>query len=963
MKKKLPIIQTVLASLALVILIAVNVVLPQFFDLINAVVCGTYSAATDAEIALALEKGAELADDIQEEGTVLVANNGALPLKKTAGKVNVLGWSSTQWIYGGSGSGRCLSMKQDFLDALAAEGIETNGELTEFYRYFLDNRPFYSNSVGSLNSYYTEFSRLYEPALSSYPDGLLERAKEFSDTAIVVLSRVCGESNDCPRVQYRQNRKGGEIITDEARTYLEISPEEEALIKYAAESFETTVVVVNSTNAMELGFAETVPGLDACVIAGGTGEASADSLVRVLYGDVCPSGRTVDTYAYDFSTSAAYANCGVEGEGKYTNGEGKYPFGAHSANVGRANEKVDAVRYVDYVEGIYVGYRWYETADAEGYWDGAGGYGKIVQYPFGFGLSYTTFSWETAGEPVVNSEGAEISVRVTNTGSVSGKDVVQLYWTPPYDGGIEKSAVNLADFAKTKLLAPGESEVLKLKADAYSMASYDYSDANANGFKRYELESGTYALSVRRNAHEKGIAEDVPFIVAATVIFENDPVTGSAVENRFTGDKAEDCGVSIDGSNSGADITFLSRKDFAGTFQSERKPDRAMTDNVAEWNLYDAEKADARIRESDAPVTTGKSGKMIVYEPGSGINELGMKLGSDYDAPEWEDLLDLLTRDQLENLVYHYYLSPNLELPQIGKYKPYEADGPTQIGSFNAARTGTGFPCPTVIAQTWSKELASAFGRQVGLEAADLGFDGWYAPGINLHRTPFSGRNYEYYSEDPVRSGKLCERVVSGAHARGVYCCVKHLVANDQDGNRDSLYTWLTEQALRELYLKPFEIAVKGGLTGIMTSYNRLGAVWAGGSEALIRGVVRNEWGFKGAVLTDYADHPEYDSTDQCIRAGGDQVLFGYGGNVSFRFETESNTFMQALRSAAKNSVYIWLNALYKNRTGGLEPRHLRVDAGGWLLPVLIVLDVLAFAGLAVWGFFIVKRFPAGKKE
>ena len=960
------------------ILIAAHIVLSMFFDLLAALVHGTFSTATDVEIAEMLETGTSLAEEIEGEGIVLVQNNDdVLPLEKTVKSVNVFGWSSTQWVYGGSGSGRVVHLDTGFLEALKEAGIDYNVELTNMYKKFNPERPFFNNTVGSLNSYNYEFSRLYEPSVNNakyYTDTLLNNAKEFSDTAIVTLGRVSGESNDSPKTQYKQVEKDGDIVTDTKRTYLEISTEEEELLKYVGENYENVIVLINSTNTMELGFLETIDGLDAALIVGGTGTDAATAIVKVLYGDITPSGKTVDTYSYEFETNATYANAGEEGEGAYTNSaEGMYPYNIKNANVGDPSALYESVYYADYVENIYVGYKWFETADVEGYWDNVknvygNGYEGVVQYPFGYGLSYTQFTSEIVnvtpdkGAKLTKSDEITVTVKVTNTGNVKGKEVVQLYYTAPYTaGGIEKSAVELCAFGKTGEILPGNSETVTLTFRVYDMASYDAYDKNQNGFTGYEVESGIYTISARSDAHT--VLDSVIYEVAGDGIrYENDPDTNHPVVNRFTGENAED-GVSLDGSDSKGNIKWLTRADFENTFPKTKAEDRAMTDNVKAYNLYTEEMAEAWKDDSAKEVIMGQDNGMVVYDE-NGITELGKKLGRDYNDTNWEKLLDQLTLSEMEELFAHYYVSPNADIPSIGKYKAFEADGPTMIGSFNAPRYGTGFPMPTVLAQTWSTSLAAAFGSHVGLEAANLGYDGWYAPGINLHRSPFGGRNYEYYSEDAFMSGALCREAVNSALDRGIYCYVKHFVAYDQDANRDSLYVWMTEQALRETYLKPFEMAVKAGATGLMSSYNRIGAMWTGGSAALNKSVLRGEWQFKGAVLSDFCDHPEYVSSDQMLRAGGDQILFAFGGDVSFRYETSSNSYRQEIRRAAKNSIYIWLNALTRNadkaEAGEIAARHLRRD-GGWLRPVLIVADVAAWLGLLVWLFKILR--PSKNKQ
>ncbi|MCM1440536.1 MAG: glycoside hydrolase family 3 C-terminal domain-containing protein [Roseburia sp.] len=920
--------------------------------------------------------GEDLALRIEEEGIVLLQNkDDTLPLSKDVKQVNVFGWSSTQWINGGSGSGQCLTFTTDFLTALKDYGVSCNEDLTKMYKDFLGERPY--ASAGALNSRPEEFSRLYEPSVSDgnyYTQALLDGAKEFSDTAIVVLSRITGESNDAPTVQYKQTTKGGEIVEDASRTYLDLSTEEEELLAYVGANYESVIVLLNTTNAMALGPIETIPGVDAALLVGGTGDNAAKAIPEVLFGDVDPSGRVTDTYAYDFRTAASFANIGKDGTGAYTNGEGLYPYdGTTNGNLGvSGGEPYTQVSYVDYVEGIYVGYKWYETADAEGYWDGVSndygrGYEGVVQYPFGYGLSYTGFSWEvvSASSGALDQNGTvDVTVKVTNTGAAAGKDVVQLYYAAPYTpGGIEKSAKVLGDFAKTKLLQPGESDEVTLTLDVYDMASYDCYDANNNGFQGYELDAGDYTFYVSRNAHES--VDEFTCTLSSGVKYENDPVTGAAVGNVFTGPDAVD-GVSLDGSDTDANITYLTRADFKGTFPTQRTPARALTDNAKALNLFTAEMAEAWIDPNAAPITTGAKNGLSVTNSDGSISDLGLRLGADYDDPQWEALLDQMTIDEMMNLTLHGYVHTS-DVPSIGKPRTLDLDGPTQVASFAAwlGAAGTGFPNPVTLAQTFNKELMHEFGLMNGAQARQLGVNGLYAPAANMHRTPFGARNYEYYSEDSYLSGVCATLTVKGELEAGTFVYVKHFICDDADAYiyRDSIYTWMTEQTLREIYLSPFRMMVQeGGCTGLMSSYNRIGAVWAGGSEALLRSVLRDEWGFKGTVLTDYADHHAFMNGDHMIRMGGDLWMDGWLSDGAYDYETSSNSFQQALRQASKHIIYMTLNAEVTRAdyaAGGGESLFItqaNESLNQWLT-ALIVFDVVVIAAEAA--FFLLRAKKA----
>lgn len=935
------------------------------------------------------EAGEKLAKQIEEEGIVMVKNdNNVLPLnKKEDKKVNVFGWSASHWIPGGSGSGRVvdnssgnsLFAKTGLLEALNAEGVETNEDLNAFYRKYANERPGYRD--GTLNTYDYQYSRIIEPKISEYEDNLLEDAEGFSDTAIVVLGRITGESNDAPKVQYKG--KGTTGSPDDAeKTYLDASSEELELLEYVAGTYKKVIVVVNSTNTMNLQFLDMIQGLDSCLVVGGSGINAATGIVSVLYGDTNPSGKLTDTYAYEFSSNPTFVNSGSDGTSFYTNGSGLYPADNRTTNPNVGNSpKYQGVSYLDYTEGIYVGYKWYETADHEGYWDDVDnefgkGYEGVVQYPFGYGLSYTSFSWEVVDlseqldSGLKKDQDVSITVRVKNTGEVAGKDVVELYYTAPYiKDEIEKSYVSLVGFGKTQLLEPGKFEDITITFNVQDLASYDYSDANSDGNTGYELDSGEYQFKLMTDSHNvkevvtsaasKASSGIISYNVPNKVQYRTDKDSKLDVDNKFTGEEAID-GVGIDGEDSGANIIYLSRADFKGTFPIEKEAARSMTDNVKALNKYTSEMARSDIDTADPDVTMGAKNDLKVYDSSTKeLTELGERLGADFDDPEWEDLLDQLTENEMKNLTLHGYTKTS-KVDSIGKPELRDVDGPNQIGSFNVSNAGTGFPNATVMAQTWSKELAYSFGLALGAETRTLGYSGWYGPGINIHRSPFGGRNYEYFSEDSYLTGVMAAEEIRGSRNQGVYCYLKHLICYEQESARDGIYVWLTEQALREIYLKPFRTTIfEGKANGIMTSYNRLGAVWAGGSKGLITGVLRDEWNFHGSVLTDYADHQDFMNGDQALRAGGDIWMDGYQNNGTYKMETTSNTFKNHLRRASKNIIYSWLNAIVANKN--YDPENDKVsfvigEAGepnDWWVGTLIGVSSAIGVGLAVWAVLL----------
>ncbi len=978
------IVLRVLLVLFVLIVIVANVAYYVFRKTID-YYAGDVIETTGVKQEAVLDKGRELAIHEQREGTVLLRNqDGTLPLPAEVTQVNVFGWASTDWVCAGSGSGGLSCAGQSIYEALKEDNIGYNESLMNMYEKFQNKRP--GMDAGALFSDVDQFFQLFEPAIddrSLYTQDLLDEAKAFSDTALVVLGRENGESLDAPRYQYKRSHAGNDFEYDKSRGYLELSTEEEALLKYVGENYQRVVVLVNSTNVMELGQLETVPGVDACLLCGATGQYGAGAIPQLLWGDMSPSGRTADTFAYAFETAPSYVNSGLAGQGTWANADGMYPAdGTTNPNV-VPNVPYDGVKYVDYAEGIYVGYRWYETADAEGFWSGVSnehgqGYDGVVQYPFGYGLSYTSFDWEVSDWSPRRLAGADrdtmvgCEVVVTNTGSCAGTDVVQLYYTPPYERGkTEKPAVSLAAFAKTATIAPGESQTVKLEIALDDMASFDATDADGDGHVGYELDAGDYVLSLRRNAHTIADCDraTMTYTLSEQLSMDTDRITKSEVRPRFTGPNCDD-GIASDGSDANCNFTKLSRADFAATMPTGPVEGRQMTDECRGLNLYqepDAQaddnalsmrltragadvtppaEADQKARETAATAqtpaaTTGSAGDTAADESHGGaqmtpadpadmasdpvalpdnvtlsekgrLTDHGITLGRNYHSALWDVLLGQLTDDDMKDLVLHGYMGTG-RLDSIGKPPLKDLDGPAQVGGFRQLTYGTGFSALSVLSQTWDQLLARDVGYAMGNEAAYLGVDGIYAPSSNIHRSPLGGRNYEYLSEDPHLSGLMSSEVVAGSLNAGTYCFIKHLICNDQDTSRDGLYTFVGEQALREIYLSPFRGMVRAGASGMMTSYNRIGAVWCGGSTALIQGVLRGEWGFHGAVVTDYADHHQYMCADEELRHGGSLFMDGVMGNGAIKFNPDSEAVHLQLRRATKEVLYTWLNARVRN--------------------------------------------------
>ncbi len=802
----------------------------------------TGKAATEsAELLTVAEATAQslaMAESLEAEGVVLLRNeNGALPLASGT-KVNLFGYGSVDPIYGGTGSGSGdTSANVDVVKGLQNAGLVVNEELVKFYKNSGVSRAKQGGYTGS------NFTPAEVPA-EKYTDAVLQQAKDFSDTAILVLSRIGGEGGDLPQDMYA----AGYSKTDDGRHYLELTQDEEdlfALVK--AQGFKKLIVLINASNAMELGFLE--DGVDACLWIGSPGAVGFNAVGRALTGEVNPSGRLVDTYAYDLSAAPAFWNAG------------SFTYGNLSSR-----------HYVEYAEGIYVGYRYYETAAADGFLD----YESTVQYPFGYGLSYTSF--EQSIESYTDGNGViAMQVKVTNTGTVAGKDAVQVYYTAPYtQGGIEKAHVVLAGFAKTKPLDPGESETVTVAFKAEDMASFD-----AFGAGCYVLEAGDYEIKLMRNAHE--VIDSRTHTVGETVAYGD----GNARSSDKTAAVAHFADV-----QDGQITVYVSRSDWAGTTPTARMDGKTASDAVVKAF---SEKAPYAVYDGDAAIVYADNG--LVLEDLAGLS---------WDDPKWELLLQQLSDEDMATMILNGGWSTPA-VASVGKPATSDLDGPAGINSLVSSLRGVSFPSEAVIGSTWNTALVEEFGRVFAQEALANGVVGLYAPGMNIHRTPFSGRNFEYYSEDGLLSGKLGAAQVQGAASQGVYMYAKHFVLNDQESNRLALSVWCNEQAMRELYLKPFEITVKEGqTTAIMSSYSYLGTTWAGGSKALITDVLRGEWGFTGMVVTDSAmANTSWMDPNLAVRAGNDMMLCLMGASI----DSSNNTARQAMRAACHNILYTQANS------------------------------------------------------
>lgn len=951
-------------------LIAGNVACFANKNLITSYLCG-YGFDDDGQNSKeARESGNELAKDVEASGAVLLKNNNkVLPLANK--KVNVFGWSGSDAGFMPQGTGSGTGSRNDlvtFLGGLKEAGVEYNDNLAKAYNDLGWNRVSGGSYVIEAHGQkYKDFYGVAEAPESFYTDSLMTDAVNYSNTAIVVIGRMMGEGNDFSKVQYiSENSKqlSGDDGEDPTRKTQQLSEREEYMIQKVTENFENVIVVTNNGNPLELGFADN-DNIDAVIDMGMPGTRGAIAIGEIIAGKVNPSGRLADTWAYDLSTAAAYATSGLEGVGRYTDA---------------------SASYTEYRENIYTGYYWYETADKEGFWDSnfakerwgiKNGYKDVVQYPFGYGLSYTTFDWKinkcnlNDGATITKDGKIELEVTVTNTGDLPGRDVVELYYSAPYTkGGIEKSAIKLGAFAKTAELKPGQFENVKLTMDVEEMKSYDCYDANNNGFMGYELEKGDYELTLRTDVHTLKETLDgtnrLTFKVADDIRYETDTVTGEKVENRFTTYTNSTSGASskidepfnpkahsMDGSeNEGGPIQYMTRNDFISTFPTE-KGENKKAGNLKEDML----EVSAPVEEEGAVAPTFDS-KATSWS----IQEL---FGVNYDDPMWDELVSQLSLDQAADLITKAGFG-TMAIDSIGKPKTVDADGPS---GFNNNVTGTNnlkavnYPSDTVIAQTWDWYMAYQVGCAIGIEGNALGIDGWYGPGANLHRSALGGRNFEYYSEDGLLAGTICAYHVLGAKEKGVLAYIKHIGANEDDKGRTEgtgAFKWLTEQSFRENYLKPFEMAIKvGGANGLMGAATRTGGMRSTGSYALLTAVVRNEWGFDGTVITDYYCGGTINDFDEGIRAGNSQVLHPDMSHTLFDDYT-SATAKKYIHKSAKDVLYSYTATKYYAETAqGLDKGSLigqSKEVYAWWIPVLISIDVLSGLLIAFWMFMALRR-------
>lgn len=951
------VIKTILKSVLVVVLavamVGVNVMLPnsmisrmvnniagyqQSWDNSKANTAGLdldyYKADYDKDSIGDAEK--QLDRQIANEGYVLLKNDGnTMPFEQGTtfsffGE-SVKNLTATQSVLtqftGAKGNSNQLK------DSFESRGFGVNQTLMDFYTKGAGSK--YTMGTGSINFGAAEDFRINECPLSELEsaDGVLDSTKDT--VPVFVMRRVAGEGRDMPRSMYNHATSA----EDKAKTYLEPDSTELEILQYINDNFDNGVVILNTASALNLGWLEQFPNIKSVLFVPSTGRYGTDSLADIFAGEVSPSGKTVDTFEANSLNSPAAQNYG---DYQYIDGDGN----------------LTGYSYVSYAEGIYVGYRYYETRyeDAVLGQGNAGDfdYDSEVVYPFGYGLSYTTFDWSNY-QASWDGTTCTVSVDVTNTGDVAGKDVVEVYAQSPYTdydraNGVEKSAVQLVNYGKTKLLEPGETQTVSVTFDQDMLKAYD-----ANGAKTYILDAGTYYVTAAHDSHDAvnnvlaakganvaGDASRVSTYVPSntdvdTTTYATDAKSGAEITNLFDDAKG--------------DVTYLTRADWEGTFpQHDGTP---LEGDVSTWgaeiNAVDengnpvsyawgkvaSPELIDRLKGLDSgnPVSDATISDTPVYGQDNGISLIDLR-GKDYNDPMWNQLLDELSAEDYRELVGHSGYGSNF-VQSIGK--PFNIDADTAAGLIYGG-TGMMFCSPVVMAQTWNQDLASAYGAMIGNEANIGGTTGWYAPSMNIHRTPFTGRNGEYYSEDPVISGTVASLEIKGAAEKGVYSTIKHFALNDQENHRgdggieQGCATWSNEQAIREIYVKPFDICmhvgtvdenyVEQGADGsysmattkvdacqaIMSAFNRVGATWAGGNYALLTGLARNEWGFNGWIVTDSANSAApYMDSSQMIRAGGDSRLRSNENN--YQYDENNSAEYHYAREAIHHLLYVTANS------------------------------------------------------
>ncbi len=950
--------RVVLCAVAVVLAVVIgvgNFFLDRYALIIHRVFAGDTATAGSEEGAGNVMKAADdVIREAAEESIVLLKNEKGFLPQKDLSKVNLFGYGSSDngfLLTGGGSGGTSITSENawrvDLTDAFQDAGVEYNTQLMQAYEDFstfdADYRKGGTTGANAVES-------LLNPGVSFYSDALLQQAKTYSSVAVVTLSRFGAENGGGSELVNIDKYKNG--------TFLELTSEERDMFTALDNAGFDVIVLVNVCNNMELGFLEEYPCIKACLFVGIPGQSGAAAIPKIIKGEVNPSGRTSDTFPYDYQTNnPVYLNA-------YNGASG-----------------------IVYQEGIYFGYKWYETADAAGYFadvdnDYGKGYEGVVQFPFGYGLSYTYFDWEITSRPAstaLTKDGKyTVKVKVTNTGTEAGKDVVELYGHAPYtEGGIEKAERVLLAFAKTPLLEAGESCEVELSFTAYDLASYDDYDKNGNKFTGYELEKGDYEIYVMPNAHDKSEELTISMTAASDVRFEKDPVTDKDVVNRFTGSDA------YMGSPTDGGATYLSRAGKFANFPTAAATGRGK--NITNYRYTGYDNADVsgiqygvdtgirlaqqEITDEDGnksysdPTPEMLSGKdttaTLVINPDVRDPDVFNLIDYDNDAI-WNIVLDQMTQSDIKNLIGMGGFQ-TMDIASIGKPRCTDKDGPAGFNN-NVTNGGEDTPYPLLPSESllgccWNEEVAYAIGEAQAAVGQEYGISGWYAPGVNLHRSVYNSRNYEYFSEDALLSGKLAAQVVKGTKEGGVYCYVKHFAISEAGQNPTNVKTWINEQALRENYLRAFEIPVKEGkANGIMSAFNCVGEIPSGYNHALLTDILRNEWGFRGTVITDWYTGGSYMGDHTAgVLAGNDLWLCGSTSQAAV-LDLSNPGVAYAARISAKNILYTYITTVKEIKVN--QEAYSPLFVGLW-----VTLNVVLGLGIAGCVAGVVFPLPLPKKK
>ena len=937
------------------------------------------------------------------EGFVLLYNRAedgkGLPVA-AGSKLSLFSASSVDLLAGGTGSG-VSTISSDMKTALVEQGFSVNEALWKFYS---DKHSTYTRGGGAIMYGGDEDWSINEAPISAIPSDAKSEAE--GTIPVYFIARTGGEGRDLGR----HMGKFAATDADKDKHYLEPDSVELEVIQYLNDNFDNVIIVVNTNNAFELGWISDYENITAVLWAPGAGGDTCRSVADILSGNITPSGHLVDTFAYDAFSAPATQNMG---------------------EMIMVNNGEDVGPAVFYDEGIYIGYKYYETR----YYDyimGQGNpgdydYSQTVQYPFGFGLSYTDFAWTNFQMGAPDADGnIQIKVDVQNTGDVAGREVVQVYLNAPYTdydkaNYVEKSAVSLVGFEKTGELAPGATETVTVTVNVKDFVSYD--DVNA---KTYILEAGDYLLTAASNAH----AAANHFLAyngqqGDGLFGQADPAFVGKWTYSYSGNGGVD-NVTYAKSLTGVEITnqfdhavndemtprsqYLTRQDWTGTYpQPHGNQDSKRASGYSERNGYtwevpvsDAIKTAVKAKGAEAslsPISEEEAAAMAGQYGKSGDLELIDFRGRDFDEVEaeggWDALIDQMSTTEIHDIIRNGGYQ-TLGSSVTGKPRAIDFDGPSGLneGGITHEPYSITYPCAANLAASWDRENSRLHGYYVGEDglAADGNWgnhqytgiiSGWYAPAMNIHRTPFAGRNFEYYSEDGFMSGEMALEAADACAQKGVYGYIKHFALNDQEDYRNGLTTFSNEQAIREIYLKPFQTCIEDRSTSkimvqeydaasksytqkeaeipavmaVMSSFNRIGCTWAGGNYNLLTGVLRNEWGFDGTIITDY-DNGGFMDTEQCIRAGGDLKLTGFEVDAPLDMNNPASQYFA--RQAIKHILYTTVNS---NAMNGIAHG---TEVGG--LPFanyyfILIGEAVVAAGLIGWGVWAILRRWKNEKQ